>query len=74
MGYILNVLIALDQLFNALLCGYPDETISSRLARHLPNCIGCKWLCRLLSQVDPEHCIKAAASEKQHVQLPEELR
>ena len=31
--YILNVLIAIDQLFNALFLGDPDETISSRLGK-----------------------------------------
>lgn len=31
--YIKNVLIAIDQLFNAILLGDPDETISSRLGK-----------------------------------------
>ena len=29
MKYILNVLIAIDQLVNALIGGYPDETLSA---------------------------------------------
>lgn len=35
MLYVLNILIALDQLANALLCGHPKETISRRCAKHL---------------------------------------
>ena len=31
MMYILNILIAVDQLINAILAGNPDETISSRV-------------------------------------------
>lgn len=31
--YILNILIAFDQLINALILGQPDETISSRAWR-----------------------------------------
>lgn len=31
--YVLAALIALDQLANTLLCGYPDETLSSRAHR-----------------------------------------
>lgn len=33
--YFWNVLIGIDQLFNAILGGYPDETISSRMGKHL---------------------------------------
>lgn len=32
--YAINVLIAIDQLFNALFYGDPDETISSRLGKN----------------------------------------
>lgn len=31
--FIINYLLAIDQLFNTLLLGHPDETISSRLGR-----------------------------------------
>jgi hypothetical protein len=31
--YIWNILIAIDQFFNAVFGGDPDETISSRLAK-----------------------------------------
>lgn len=33
--YIWNVLVALDQLGNALTFGDPQETISSRMGKHL---------------------------------------
>ena len=33
--FILNYLIAIDQLANTLLLGHPDETISSRLGRSI---------------------------------------
>ena len=32
-AYILNVLIAIDQLANSLLAGDPDETLSSRVGK-----------------------------------------
>lgn len=32
-GYLLNVLIGIDQFGNCLLAGYPDETISARAWR-----------------------------------------
>lgn len=32
-SYVLSVLISIDQLLNALLAGYPDETLSSRAYR-----------------------------------------
>lgn len=33
--YLFNILIALDQLGNTLAGGYPDETMSSRMGKHL---------------------------------------
>lgn len=33
--YIYNILIGIDQLCNAILGGDPDETISSRLGKHV---------------------------------------
>ena len=32
-SYLLSLLIAIDQLVNCLLCGFPDETVSSRAHR-----------------------------------------
>jgi len=52
--YVLNILIAVDQLANALMFGDPDETISSRCAK---ASYGSGWwrLGRLLEAIDPGH-------------------
>ena len=59
--YIINLLISIDQLFNTILGGNPDETISSRMGRHLlkKNCKLCKIICKLLNLIDKNHCIDA---------------
>jgi hypothetical protein len=61
--YIWNVLIAIDQLANTLLFfGDPQETISSRLGKHLANhdkCPVCNLLCKFLNLFQKDHCIKA---------------
>lgn len=54
-GY--RVAVALDQLFNTLLNGDEDETISSRAAK--ARLKGKRWgcvLCRFLDWLDPNHC------------------
>jgi hypothetical protein len=45
--YIWNILIAFSQLGNALLFGDPDETISGRVGKHLPDSIIAKKINRL---------------------------
>lgn len=60
--YIWNILIALDQLGNALAGGDPQETISSRMGKHLvkhDNCPFCNFLCKLLNLIQKDHCIKS---------------
>lgn len=55
--YSLNVLISVDQLFNALAAGDPDETISSRAGKAARQ--GKRWgclLCRFLSLFEKDHC------------------
>lgn len=58
MKYVLNILIALDQLANALLLGDPDETISSRMGKYAER--GRGWvpcqLCKLINLFDKDHC------------------
>lgn len=56
--YIRNVLIALDQLGNALTGGDPDETISSRVAK-LRHRWPWKYLGVALEKVDPGHLDKS---------------
>ncbi len=57
--YALNNLIAVDQLANALLAGDPDETISSRAAKHYDHKDGWGWLARMLDKIDPGHSSKS---------------
>lgn len=55
--YLLNILVAVDQLGNALFNGDPDETISSRLAKlnRKGNKIGVVG-CKILDKFDKGHC------------------
>lgn len=73
--YLWNLLVALDQLANALLSpllnlilrptvarfGHPDETLSSVFGKNVEAgaCVGCRLICRLLHWLDPGHCEKS---------------
>jgi len=63
--YIINILISIDQTFNTLLLGDPDETMSSRFGKWLSEPHDSwKWkvaytICRLLHLIDKNHCIDA---------------
>ncbi len=74
MKYILNILISIDQLFNALLLGSPDETLSSRAYRAwlLDRIFGkiFKPLIDVLFFFDKEHCYRAYMAEVRKKQLP----
>ena len=78
MGYGKSVLIALDQLVNALFGGWPDETISSRAWRW--ELAGVRsWPRRLRAGLalilgDKDHCRESFESERLGRQLPPELR
>lgn len=65
-----NVLLAIDQLGNALAAGDPDETISSRLGKWKLNrqregtwppgpLHPAWWLERILDRIDPNHVLDA---------------
>lgn len=61
MRYGWNLLIAFDQLLNAILGGNPDETLSHRAKR--ARDAGRRWgcvLCRVLDLFDRDHCDKAS--------------
>lgn len=70
-----QILIAIDQLINAIFGGWADETLSARC-----------WRCRerqpykLLEPVinrlffDPMHCFYSYISERKRAQLPPEYR
>lgn len=56
--YLLNLLVAVDQLLNTLAFGDPDETLSSRMGKRVHRCKLCRAACRLLHLFDPNHCEK----------------
>ena len=54
-----HLLVAVDQLLNALLGGWPDETLSSRAAK--AQMAGRRWgciFCKVLDVIDRGHCRK----------------
>jgi len=76
--YILNNAIALDQQFNTLLGGSPDETLSSRAYRTEQQQ---KIFGRLFRPVidlvfffDPLHCYKSYLAEIDRLQLPDNMQ
>ena len=71
-----NVLIALTQLANTLIGGFPDETTSSRAHRQQEKM---RWRIarRVINAVfflERDHCEAAWLSERARRQLPPELR
>lgn len=68
-----QILIALDQLGNAILGGYADETISARAWR---GRIGNPQLVKFINWLfqDPRHCQDSYESEERAAQLPPEYR
>jgi hypothetical protein len=66
--YLWNVLIAIDQLFNALTGGDPDETVSSRMGRWSQlggwRAIVAKPICWLTSLFDKDHCPEAIEADE----------
>lgn len=58
--YLWNLFIAVDQLVNTILGGYPDETISSRMGKRarkgdrLAICF-----CKTLDVLEKDHCEKS---------------
>lgn len=76
MTYGKAVLIAVDQLANALLSGWPDETMSSRAWRWEQDGVR-SWPRRLIDRLffwEPNHCRESYVSEREGRQLPPELR
>jgi len=65
--YLRNLLLALDELGNAILGGSHDETISSRLGKHImkarsnPIATACIWI---LNKLDDNHCLDAARFDR----------
>ena len=74
--YIENLLLGIDQLFNAFLFGYPDETISARAYR-LHKYFFWYWLMQLIDTLffwKTHHCQQSFFAEKLRRQLPPEYR
>ncbi|AWD93102.1 TPA_inf: hypothetical protein gp_17 [Marinomonas phage YY] len=61
--YFWNILIAIDQLANALIFGDPDETISSRAAKRQHK-RGWRALGRVLEWLDPGHLAKTREDDE----------
>ena len=76
MTYGKAVLIAVDQLVNALLAGWPDETLSSRAWRWEQNGVR-SWPKKVINAMffwQKDHCLSAYTNEREGRQLPPELR
>lgn len=72
-----QVLVAFDQLGNALLGGYADETISSRAYRHAEIKKDRRWPMVLIDHLffwQDQHCKQAYESEVERQQLPPSMR
>ena len=76
MTYVKRILIAVDQLLNALFGGWPDETLSSRCWRWSRDRVRA-WPLRAVAGLffwEKEHCRGSYESERLGRQLPPELR
>lgn len=76
MTYGKAVLIAADQLVNALLAGWPDETLSGRAWRWERDGVR-SWPRRVIDRLffwEQDHCYQSYISEREGRQLPPELR
>lgn len=61
-GYGYNLAVSADEFLNALIGGFPGETVSSRAARARNN--GKNWgcfLCKWLDKLHTDHCTKSLA-------------
>lgn len=76
--YIMNLLIAVDQFFNVLLRGEPDETLSSRAHRmRLKGQPVWGWTATAINLLffwQQDHCKGAFESEQQRRHAPKALR
>lgn len=76
-NYIFNILVAIDQLINVFLRGYPDETLSSRAHRAYVQNKPFKFFRHIINGIfwwQKDHCLSAYMYEKQRHDIPPELR
>lgn len=77
MAYLLNVLIAVDQLANAMLAGHADESLSSRAHRAYAQGKPWGFLRSVINAIffwQADHCADAHRAELERRQLPPSLR
>lgn len=77
MTYLLKLLIALDQLLNAALGGWPDETLSSAAHRAHAQGKPAGFLRNVIDALffwQPDHCRRAYRAEQLRRQSPPEFR
>lgn len=55
--YLWNILVSIDQFFNTLFGGDPDETMSSRMGKHVDPF--CNFVCKLLNLIQKDHCVRS---------------
>lgn len=76
MTYSKKVLIAIDQLINTLIGGWPDETLSSQ-AHRWEQAGKRSWTRKMIDAIffwEERHCYSSYISEREGRQLPPELR
>jgi hypothetical protein len=77
MRYIKNIMIAVDQLFNCILGGMPDETISAKVWRMRDRHIIWEQLritIDILFWFDDNHCRESYESELYRKQISSEYK
>ena len=80
MAYLLNVLIAIDQVGTALLGGYPDETMSSYAYRLKQQGKRFGFMADVIDTIflllvgQHNHCFQAYLAERKRTQFPPALR
>lgn len=64
--YAINLGVSLNQLFNTILGGDPDEMLSARMGKDIAagRCWLCRPICWLLDKIDKDHCAKAAKGDE----------
>jgi hypothetical protein len=75
--YITQLLISIDQLFNAIFGGWSDETLSARTWRMREKSYAWKTMFRFINALffwQNNHCRGAYMSEQVRNQLPPEYR
>lgn len=76
MSYFRNLLVAVDQLLNAVLHGWADETLSSRCYR-LRRDGNISWPANVIDTLffwEKAHCKSSYESEQERRHLPPEFR